>query len=151
MASTHLSEGHLTQLSCKEECGSIPNPELYRYFPVPMASSQQQLIGAPGWCAPCFRIAQRTMRFRIISAQRLPLPANPGQSVGRDLHCLCYTLEKRLQSFWCYLYQNAKENMLPFFLASLCTCLSCPLWCSPCKPPYFSPPFHPYCWDNLPF
>lgn len=71
MVSMHLSEEHLSQLSCKEECGSIPDPELYRCSLV-MASSQQQLIRAPRWPSVCCLVAFQKRQHSCLSLQIPP-------------------------------------------------------------------------------
>lgn len=58
MATTHLSEENLSRLLCEEECGSIPDPELYCHFSVVTASSQEQLIRAPRCSAVRLAVAQ---------------------------------------------------------------------------------------------
>lgn len=43
----HLSEEHLSQLSCKEECGSIPDPELFLWSWPAASSSLSELHAGP--------------------------------------------------------------------------------------------------------
>lgn len=78
MVSLHLSKEHLSQLSCKEECGSIPAPELFLCSWPAASSSLSGLHGGPSAC------------HTSETSALLPLPANPTQAAGRDLWCLCY-------------------------------------------------------------
>lgn len=90
MATMHLSEENLSQLLCEEECGSIPDPELYCHFSVVTASSQEQLTRAPCRSAAALLLSccSVTVCFRNISTQPLPplaKPCQPGQGRASSL------------------------------------------------------------------
>lgn len=83
----HLSEENLSQLLCEEECGSIPDPELYCHF-----SGHGKQPGA-AYQSPTLLCCTRsccsvTVCFGNISTQPLPPLAKPRQSGGRDVHRL---------------------------------------------------------------
>lgn len=147
MATTHLSEENLSRLLCEEECGSIPDPELYCHFSVVTASSQEQLIRAPRCSAVRLAVAQWQCASEI-SALSLCLPLQNLASQGAGM-CIvshtCWTNACSL-SVAIHIKMPRKRCFLQchsFF--ELLTVLSFVMLCLQSSRSSFSPPFLPYC------
>lgn len=88
MVSMHLSEEYLSQLPCKEECGSIPDPELYCYSSghgqQPGAAYQSSTLAL--CMLPCCSVK---MHFRNFSTPASPCKSHPRSRQGFAFSATC--------------------------------------------------------------
>lgn len=138
MVSVHLSEEYLSQLPCKEECGSIPDPELYCYSSghgqQPGAAYQSSTLAL--CMLPCCSV---TMHFRNFSTPASPCKSRPSSRQGFAL-----SLPHAGQMPAAFLILSISKCRGKD--ASLSSCLACFLWQCPCSLPAlpsFSPPLSP--------
>lgn len=138
MVSMHLSEEHLSQLSCKEECGSIPDPELYHYSSrhgqQPEAAYQSSMLAL--CMLPRYSVM---MHFRNFSTLASPCQSCPSSRQG---FALSLPHAGQMPAVFLILSVSKRQGKD----ASLSSCLPCFLWRCPCSLPAlpsFSPPLSP--------
>lgn len=134
MVSVHLSEKHLSWLSCKEECGSIPDPELYSYSSghgqQPAAAYQSSMLFL------CMLPACSVMmHFRNFSTPASPCKSHPSRRQGFALSLL---LARQMPA--AFLIVSISKCLGKD--VSLSSCLPCLLWLCPCSLPAL-PSFSP--------